>query len=810
MRLVLDRLVIREVLPPATMGFVVYTFLLIMRGLFSLMEQVFVRGLSGHDAWRVLAATLPNVVVLTIPMAFLFGVLLAMGRMTSDNEVIALQAAGIPATRLLRPIILLAVTLFALNSWIYLEVLPRTGRELRELKTEMYSGSKNFGRIDAHVFYEELPDLLLYVRSVDSDTNEWQDVLVYNSSNPNEEQLTLAQRGRILSSPRDNGTSANSGNETPTGSEPWLVLEDVVTHQFFRDKPDTYRANRTPEQLVRPRFKSQGSTRVNLGISERSSAELLAMVRSGNVTPSDGQSVDPERRREMLVQAQLELHKRIAIPASCLAFALLALPLGVGSRGGGRGRGFVISLGVVLVYYVMINNGELLALQGKVPPWLGMWLPNIALSILGLWLMRKMGRWLGERQGRENLVKRLWSRWRRSRRLRGIADSPLDSRQLTGSIPINLQRRRFTAGFPTMLDRYVTRRLVVPVMFVLVSTLALYVVVDLTQNIDDMAKNHAPLNVIAGYYWNIMPQAMTEVVPFGLMIGVLILLTVLERQLELTALKAAGVSLYRLLVPVLLVGMAGAISMWLLSESVVPRANTNSKRLLDRIKGRETSRSYLATDRQWLVSRDERSFYNYLRFDPEEQAVIPFTMFTVDDAMRLRFHLVAPRLMYRDGGWVADGGWYRSIDESGVDSFHRIQSPMEVNVPESPSYFGQEFRRPDEMSYRDLGIYIQALRDSGYQPGRLVVRWHQKFSYPLSAFVLVLLALPYGLNRGGRRSSTMQGVAIALSLGMGYLIVMTLFGKMGEAGLLDPRVAAWAPVLLAGLFAVNRLTTMRT
>ena len=361
-----------------------------------------------------------------------------------------------------------------------------------------------------------------------------------------------------------------------------------------------------------------------------------------------------------------------------------------------------------------------------------------------------------------------------------------------------------------MLDRYVTRRLVTPILFVLLSTVSLYVIVDLTDHLDEMSANDPPIEVIVGYYWNLIPQAVMDVLPLALMIGVLILLTVLERQLELTALKAAGVSLYRLVVPVLMLGALGVGIMWLLGESVVPRANSRSSKLLDRIKGRETTRTYLATDRQWLVSRDESSFYNFLRYDEGDQAVMRFTMFTIDDRMRLRFHLVAPRLLYRDGGWIADAGWYRTIDDDGTDHYRKIETPLEVNVPEGPTYFGQEYRRPSEMTVGELHRYIAALRESGYQPDRLSVRWHQKFAYPLSAFIMVLLALPYGLNRGGRRVTTMQSIAIALAVGIGYFVIVAAFGKMGEAGLLPPVAGAWGPVVLSLLYAVNRLTELRT
>lgn len=805
---VLDRTVFRQVLTPAVLGFVTYTFLLMMRGIFTLMEQIFVRGVAWSDGLDVLAATLPHVVVLTIPMSFLFGVLLAVGRMQADNEVIALQAAGISLRRLLRPIMALAVLLAGVNLYLYLHVMPASNRALGELKVKVFASAQKIGRIEPGVFYEEFPNLLLYAREVDPTRDVWRDVLLYDSRDTGQARLTLAGRGRIVTSP-PGGSDGVEGEVGGTSGEPWLLLEDVTTHLLVADKPETSRVNVTQRQVLRPRFSESGSVQRAINMAERDSVELVRFLAggtlddgaSGGAAPPTDEEVEEQRRL-----AGLELHKRLAIPTACLVFGLIALPLGIGSRAGGRGRGFVLSLAVVLVYYVVINNGELLVLKGTIPAWLGMWLPNMLLLVVALSMMGRMGRWLGERQGRRGLLSRLWEALRFAIRGRSGRED-----RVTGSIPVALQRRRYSAGFPTLLDRYVLRRLLAPFAIVLLSVVSLYLVVDLTDRLDEIAENDVPAEVVVAYYMALIPQAVLDVAPLGLLISVLVLLTVLERRQELTALKGAGISLYRLVLPVLLIAGLASAGMWMLGESIVPDANRDAKRLKDRIRGRETARSYGFSERQWLLSRDEGSFYNFLRFDASTDALLRFTMFQVDEQMRLRFHLFAERVRYRNGAWIADaGGWYRRIDPDGSDEFRRITRPIEVGVGEGPEYFGQEYRRPSEMDHRELRRYIEALIETGYRPGRLLVHWHQKFAYPVSAFAMVFLALPFALNRGGRRVTTMQGVALALGLGIGYFLLVAVFGKMAEADLLPPVVGAWAPAALAALFAVNRLTTLRT
>ncbi len=809
---VIDRLVVREVVPPTLLGFILYTFLVAMRGIFGLIEQVLVRGVSAGDAGLVLLATLPHIAVLTLPMSFLFGVLLAVGRMNADNELVALQAGGISIVRLLRGIVALGLLLTVVNGFLYVQVIPHSARQLRDLKVRILAGAKNLGRIEAGVFHEELPNVLLYIRDVDQQ-GEWADVLFYDSSNPAEERLTLARRGRlVISEPRSAAAADPTSGELPE-VEQWLRLEDVVTHQFFRNDPETYRVSRNRTQLIRPTFGGRGSVRFRMAMNERSTDQLWSIAR-GTEMPELDEGEDRPTAEELAATRRLaavELHQRLAIPFACTVFALLGLPLGVGSRSGSRGRGFVVSMGVVLVYYMISSQGRVLAIEGRLPPALGIWLPNLILTAVALFLMRTMGRWLGEREKGESLIPRAirgWREWREQRRSRLAAVGP--RRPLTGSIPVEIQRRRYATRFPALFDRYVIRRLLPPLLLVLGSTASLYVLIDITDRIDDMVRNRVALDVVITYYVNLMPQVLLDVTPFALMITALILLSVMERQQELTALKAAGISLFRLTAPILLLAAVCAIGLWLLGDIVAPAANREAQRLRDQIKGHDRTRSYRASDRQWLMSRDDESLYNFLRFDPPSSTLVRFSLFRIDEDMNLTFHLFTRRARWNGGFWVADSGWFRQIYPDGTDEYRRIRSPMRLDIDEGPEYFGQEVRRPDEMSITQLASYIDELEESGYQPSKLVVRWHQKLTYPLSAFVMVLLALPFGLGRGGRRVTTMQGIALAIGLGIGYVILVAVFGELGEINIVPPILGAWAPFVLAILFAVNRLTRLRT
>ncbi len=821
----LHRYVVKEVVVPTIIGFFTYTFLLLLRAIFIVLEQVLVRGVSARDAGLLIVLSLPHVVVLTLPMSFLFGVLLGIGRMNAENEIIALEAGGISLRSVLIPILWLGLALGGLNGYLTLRVMPRANQELIGLKVRLFSEAKSLGEVEPKAFYQILPGTLLYVRDISKTSGMWKGVILFRRGLHSEENLIVAKSGRLVhAGGLEQGSRAatlTSGPEDRGNRDaaPWLLLDGVVTHQLNESKPQLFRVNMNESQLIRLE-RNQGREQVHYtgGMRARPTGELVHVIRVPSAPASSNRASGTAMARLAQTKrlAMVELQKRLAIPAACLVFGLIGLPLAMRSRSGGRGRGFLVSLGVILVYYVALNHGELLSREGEIPAWLGVWIPNVLVGAFGVMLLRKSGSWIGERSQHEGRLRTTLRRsWQRVRRraalLRSKAAVGPGGKKLTGSIPVALQRRRVFVTFPSLLDRYVVSQLIWPLALVLLSTSLLYVVVDFADKIDELAKHTASLGVFIAYYWNLIPQVILDVAPLALMISVLLLFVMLERKMELTAMKAGGISLYRVTVPVLIVAAFSAFGLAALQESIVPRSNREAKVLLNEIKGHKGPRSFMGTERQWLFSRDGSTLYNLLRYDRTSRTLYRLSLYRFDEEGNLRFILFADRAKYDHGGWIADSGWFRQIFPDGTDTFKRITMPMELDIPEAPTYFSNDTRTPAEMSFGELRRYIHELEISGYRPIQLIVRLYQKMTYPLSAFVMVFLALPFGLNRsGGRRLSPMHGIAWGLGLGMLYFVLVAVFGKLGEADAIPPILGAWMPLLLAALFAANRLTTVRT
>jgi lipopolysaccharide export system permease protein len=283
---------------------------------------------------------------------------------------------------------------------------------------------------------------------------------------------------------------------------------------------------------------------------------------------------------------------------------------------------------------------------------------------------------------------------------------------------------------------------------------------------------------------------------------------VLERHNETTAFKAAGISLSRVALPLLLLGLATGVGLFFLDDYVTQRAERSKQKLDDVIKGRKVARSYRATDRPFVFLPDGRTLVNFLEFDPDTSTLVRPSVYVFDNRFNLRTRFMARRASYRGGRWIAEDAWSRTFMADAMPEFIRHKAPMELPLPVPPEYFGREYRRPQQMSFGELRGYIATLRAAGYRVDRLTVQLHQKLAYPLGVALLAWLALPFAF-RAGRRGAV-GGIALALVLGMAYFGLTAFITRIGEASLVPPVLAAWTPAVVFGLLAINRHTTLRT
>ena len=158
--------------------------------------------------------------------------------------------------------------------------------------------------------------------------------------------------------------------------------------------------------------------------------------------------------------------------------------------------------------------------------------------------------------------------------------------------------------------------------------------------------------------------------------------------------------------------------------------------------------------------------------------------------------------------WVFEDGWSCDYKGAFCDKSAPFQASTFPELTEPPDYFLKEAVQDKQMNFVELERYIADLNQSGFDTIKLRVRLFRKFSVPLFALIMAMIAVPFGFLVGNR--GAMTGIGVSIGIAMGYLAVGPLFEKIGNAGLLQPEVAAWAPDMLFGLAGVYLLLRMRS
>ena len=812
---ILTRYIFKEMLGPTALGFAFYTFIILMKNLFDFAGMIIKRSLPASTVARLLYLSLPHIVVLTVPMSLLFGILIAIGRLSSDSEIIAMRALGISTRTIYRPVFFFSFLVFLINLYLMNFVLPRGNAELQALRSEIFT-SQIEKELKPRVFYDEYENLTIYVNDVDSKTLQWKGVFVADSRTADEtrtgtssgpititQQLQNARRDAALPQsilPQKSGNKiivADSGNLSvlKPSKQVWLNLRSAETHLWDPKKADRYDLNSNAVQRMRLPDKFSDSTGgYQRSLREMSFRELMEQARWSQY------SRDPDARTTYWA-AKVEMNKMFAIPFACIAFGILGLPLGITNRRGGRSSGFSLSIAIILIYYVMIYNGEHLADSGKVGPAVAMWTPNVILMALGIYLLIRANRDTGAQREDGGIIRRLIQAIKSRRRSATVAGSTDEEAGILS---------RFDITFPNTLDRYILREFLKILALVLASTAALFVIFDYTDLSGDIRANHISLQTVLAYYRFGLFGILNYTLPISVLVATLVTFGIFSKNNEVTAFKSSGMSLYRAALPI--VGIAIAISglAYLQLDYVLPYSNQRVEELRNKIKAKRISTSAAAQHQQklWFLGKG-RYLINFLAYDRDEKELSQVQVFEFHPTkFRLTRRIYADHARWDGVGWVFSSGWMRSFGDSGTSTYAPITRPLRLYYSERPEDFATEARAPEQMTFAQLRRYIETIRNSGYAAEELSVKLYTKTSWPFISLVMALIALPFAFRIGKR--GALYGVGIGLILGIVYWMVFAVFTKFGEVGNLPAILSAWSANILFAIAAIYLFLNVET
>ena len=771
-----DRYVLKEVLAPTLVAFAIYTGFMLIRGLVQFGDLLLQSRAPLRDTGLVIAFSTPHIVVLTLPISFLLGILVGVGRLSQDSELIALRAAGVDLFSLYRPIGVLAVLFTVLTGIVMTSVVPRTNRILYGMKLQL-STFAIAQRIQPGVFSPEFAGRRIYVERASADRKSLEGLIVADNSNPEEgERLTLARRGALELEEAEGRL--------------WLRLEDAVTHHTEADTRGYDRASYRTQRILlddtnpRERF---AKTRPDKQLREMTIPELVQRAR----TATD---------KALSRLSWVEVHKKFSFPAACLVFGLVGLPLGVVNKRGGRAAGFAVSTAIVLGYYILYASGESRAVKGSWSPVVAMWLPNALLVLLGAMAIGRVrhDRTVFEGKAGAAIQSFLARLLPRTRAESGSEVSPADARKAA--------RSRVAPAW--LIDRYVAATFARLFVLVLASVLVLYVLIEYLEISNDIARVRPPIAAILGFFQAKLAPILVDVVPLAFAAAALITVAGLVRASESTALLAHGISLLRSTASILLMAAIAGAALFLFSERVVPQAASEAERLRNVILGKPPA----AASDAWrsFLKGDEGRFFSAETWDPASSQVTGLTIFQVDPSsfQLLRKTRGAKGTIVPDRGIVLTDGWTRTFGSDGGSLFLKQPGESLVEAPEAARTFQAGRADPRQMNSLELARFLRLRRNAGADVSAIATGLYRKSSVALAPLLLTLVGLPFAFRFG--KKGAVAGIGIALLLGLAYLVLGAFLVKGGETGSLPPLLAAWGANLFFSLGAAWGLLGIRT
>jgi LPS export ABC transporter permease LptG/LPS export ABC transporter permease LptF len=774
---ILGRTLFLEITSNALLGTLLFTFVLFLQQVGKLFV-LFVRSSAPPKTIALLfSLILPYVLTFTIPVGVLVGVLIALSRMSSDGEITAMRAAGIPSRKVMYPVMLFAMVGLIATAAATLWLTPLSLRQKNKVVSQL-AAEELTADVQPRVFQEQFPNKILFVGDViPGPVIKWKNVFLAD--------ITPAEN-------RKNGTQNGGDGPLITVAAEAIAVPDIKNNriQLSFINGSTYEADKDWNIYHRTSFPTGD--------------QMLEAERHGEIHPRLVPEMDIGplyRLSKESLEARIELHQRLALPPACLLLALIGIPLGVSSRKAGKSSAFVLTVAVAFLYWMSLISLLGLAKQGTLPAGIAIWIPNIVTGIIGIILFVRL-----ETPGDRDMIASV------QQAFQGLVDR---IRGAVRSVPASTAAPKRTGScfpmVPQIVDRYVLTSFLFYFLLLLVSLVMMTHVYNFFELLSDIVKNHIPMALVGKYLLFLTPKLIYECTPMSVLVGVLITFGILSKNNEVTALKASGVSLYRLGIPVILAGAVLSFALFTFDHYIIPDANVIQDGIRLRIKGKPVQ-TFLRPDRKWIFGEGNR-IYRYNYFEQNEGVMAGVSVYELDPAtFRLTKHITAERARWEPGlnTWIFLNGWARQIHHDRDVKYQAfpLQTATFPELKEPPGYFLKEDIQEKQMNFQQLSAYIRELRQSGFDTVHQQVQYHKKFSVPLFALIMAMISVPFAFATGNR--GAMASIGVSFGIAIAYWSVSALFEQIGNVNQLPAVLAAWSPdavFSLAGLYFLARMKT---
>lgn len=769
---ILHRYAVSELVPPFGFFLVLCTFVLLIQEVYRMFDLIFRYQVPIGTVLALVLAVLPAMMALTVPMAVLLSLLVGFGRMTADNEFVAMKCCGVS----LRPLMGLLLGLGALLTAVMLlfddTVLPWANYQYRTIYFDIV-------RQRSAVLIEKPPQVIsdfegysFFVGRREAATGLLGNVVVFDVSKPQEDDVPpviVSDHGRL--------------ETDPVTRRVVLKLMQGAMHRLPKKEPGQYSRlgfNVCDIDLDIHRALSQRGDQVDKGSREMRLSEIYETIQKEKAAGKDVRGW------------WAEFWLKIAIPFACLAFVMVGMPLSLMFRRAGQAIGFFVGATLLFLYNVFLEAGDALGERGIVNPHLAVWLGDLVFMGLGAILMV-----LTQRE--KVLIsehtfawwKEWWTTWaaRWGRRLADTRAAGLWRRM----VDLLAKWIRGLSGI-RILDLYVLRNFTVPFVLSMTFVFAILLSSDMIDRMRQLLDNHPSMGALLEYFFWRTPLKIMEVIPVAVFLSVLICLGIFVARREVTAMKAAGVAMYRVWAPLLAASAAISLAALAFNEYVVPYASQRMDHVL-KVKIWKNPEGFLQIrNNVAYFEPDHRELFFARLFDGPAFTLHGVILLDFDAEGRLVNRTDASLGRWTNGAWHLYGARLRTFDLATGEERTVTRAPdLVMNIHETPKDMGRPEIKSETMGLRELASHIAKLKAGGLPFLEYEVDFYYRLLLPFASFVLALLAcgIPF-LFHGGRTS---MGLVVALSFLVTLLVVFIYYGlamagrSLGANGVLPPLLA---------------------
>jgi len=337
------------------------------------------------------------------------------------------------------------------------------------------------------------------------------------------------------------------------------------------------------------------------------------------------------------------------------------------------------------------------------------------------------------------------------------------------------------------LDRYIASRFLRALFFSLLVFLAIYLIVDLVEHLDEFIDANATRGQVIRYYVNYVPYIVILTLPVSMLLATLFSMGTLSKLNELTAMKASGVSLYRMAAPLLVIGLLISLGSMAFAELVLPKTNQARWEVKNiEIQKQDPIRRSLVYN--LYRQGDDGRVFRFERYDIVNHRGFGVLVQSFNGSSLTRA-LRADQMIWEDSVWVVKLGEeriFRDSDSVSVRSFDRAEM---VGWTEKPEMFARTKKDPENMGYFELSELADTKRKAGADATPETVELYMKIAFPFSCFMMVLLGVPIAATP--KRAGFAKSFGIAVGIGFVYFTATDVLQSLGKAGDISPFVAAW-------------------